>query len=1455
MGFIRASVRALAKGFLSFSLLIMLVSSGSARAGNGVSYQYDKQGRLTQVSYAEGSRTVTYAYTYDAAGNRRTVSVSGLDQPQVKIFNDRALENNPTGSIWPTVYLTSPATKDVTVQWVAVDGSATYGADYLKNAGTAVIHQGTQTATIEIPLQDDTIKEGDETFTVKLVSANGAEIVAGDKDSAIATIRDDDVAHFNVADVTAAAEGDYVALTIDKVGGASQTIDVTLGVSGVDAVNSATEVVDYETTLYSAPDVPLTSTTLTFAPAETQKTVYVKTVADTVYEPDEYFYLALNWTSQDGCQTTDGSCHSSEKGQVTIPNDDPQPTVKIGNTANREGNGLNFTLWMTNQSYQPVTVTMTVADTSATNTEGYASATFGVDYDVSQATVSDTGAFTISGNTLTYVFQPGVGSVQLTIPSLQDSLVEGYEAFYVNIANVDQGLIDSTQFEGRGRINDDDTGLTASISSPAPVLEGNSGAGNTISFPVTLSANAFDSTTINWSVTGGSATAGTDYTGATSGTLTIPMDSNSGVIQFTTKPDTTYEPNETLQVTLSSATNASISGSNVATATISNDDNAPPVITAGSATLSEAENTLTTTVLSTYNATDPEGGTLTYSLTGTDAGDFTINSSGQLKFKARPDYEAPADSNADNVYNVTVKVTDPAGLSDTQAVAVTVTNVNELPVFTAGATTITNAENTAASTVLSTYSASDPEGSALTYTLGGDDANVFTITSGGQLQFKVSPNYEAPTDSNGDNVYNVIVTVSDSSSLSSAKVVTVTVTNVNEAPTATSDDEGQVDIWNSVDQIHGKIVTFDAHLANSTGVADNDSDPDAGDKAALKFHSVSVSAGYPSAGTTISTDGSQVDINLRKCGYYQFDYTVEDPGGLVSNVATMKVQAISTSTSVACPIVVPSGTTTPTASLATNATVAEGTATANTLQVPVTLSSAAIADTTVTWQIVSGGSAVAGTDFVAPSTNYVNIASGQTTGYIQIQTIPDAVTEADKTIQLQLVSGTNADINTGIVTSTITNDDGGPSFSINNVSATEGGTLTFTITKTGATALSHSVSYATANGTAGSSDYTGKSGTLTFAPGDTSKTVSVATTQDSIYETNETVKLNLSGATGGATISGSQGIGTINNDDSGPSFKVSNSSVTEGGNLTFTITKVGSTAKSHSISYATANGTAGSGDYTSKSGTLTFAPGDTSKAVSVATTGDTVYENNETVKLNLSSATNGATISDSQGIGTIVNNDAAPTVNIWLSGGASKAEGNSFTFIVAKSGSTALTHKVTFSTANGTATAGSDYTGKSVTLTFPASGADYQTQSVVVSSIDDTKCGEGNETFNGKLSGATNGMTYVNTSKTVTITENDNCPPHAVNDSYTALVQQTNTFNVLNNDYDTDGGTLTITAASKVSGVIGNVSHTGSSVSYTPLQCGSATLKYTISDGQGGSATANVAVTVSGSGCTGGSLN
>ncbi|MCM2309429.1 MAG: Ig-like domain-containing protein, partial [Sulfuritalea sp.] len=144
---------------------------------------------------------------------------------------------------------------------------------------------------------------------------------------------------------------------------------------------------------------------------------------------------------------------------------------------------------------------------------------------------------------------------------------------------------------------------------------------------------------------------------------------------------------------------------------------------------------------------------------GADAALFNINAAtGAVTFVSAPNFEAPTDAGSDNVYDLTLTATDTAGntTGGALAVAITVTNVNEAPTLTSGATA-SFAEN-AAGTVY-TVTATDPDtATTFSYALGGTDAARFAInSSNGAVTFATAPNFEAATDSGADNVYNITV--------------------------------------------------------------------------------------------------------------------------------------------------------------------------------------------------------------------------------------------------------------------------------------------------------------------------------------------------------------------------------------------------------------------------------------------------------------------------------------------------------------------------------------------------------------------------------------------------------------------------------------------------------------------------------------------------------------------------
>ena len=218
------------------------------------------------------------------------------------------------------------------------------------------------------------------------------------------------------------------------------------------------------------------------------------------------------------------------------------------------------------------------------------------------------------------------------------------------------------------------------------------------------------------------------------------------------------------------------------------DRNEPPVVS-GEASISYAEDR--TDPVATYAHNDPdENASITWSLSGPDAGDFAIDGSGVLSFAGPPDHDDPRDSNGDNEYHVTVSASD-GSLRDSLDVTVTVSGVNERPQVGGPAAVSYREDRTDA---VASYAHNDPDQPpAITWSLSGPDVRHFDFDDdSGELTFRETPDHEHARDANGDNDYQLTITASDGT-LSDSLDVTVTVSDVNEPPTLTGRSNIPVD--------------------------------------------------------------------------------------------------------------------------------------------------------------------------------------------------------------------------------------------------------------------------------------------------------------------------------------------------------------------------------------------------------------------------------------------------------------------------------------------------------------------------------------------------------------------------------------------------------------------------------------------------------------------------------------
>jgi hypothetical protein len=407
----------------------------------------------------------------------------------------------------------------------------------------------------------------------------------------------------------------------------------------------------------------------------------------------------------------------------------------------------------------------------------------------------------------------------------------------------------------------------------------------------------------------------------------------------------------------------------------------------------------------------------------------------------------------------------------------------------------------------------------------------------------------------------------------------------------------------------------------------------------------------------------------------------------------------------------------------------------------------------------ASGTATAGQDFTT-TTGTVSFAANTTSRTFTVAITNDTTDENDETFVVNLTNpSANVTIADNQATATIVDNDNPPTVSIVDRTVTEGTTAGFTVTLSAISGKTVTVNYAMTAGTAtAGADFTASTGMLTFTPGTTTQTINVPTINDTIPEANETYTVTLNTPVN-VTISDGSGAGVINDNDS-PTVRINDISVNEPsgstGTATLTVTLSSASTANVVVPYSTSNGTASSSgttpDYTAvTSGSVTIPAGQTTASINITVRGDNLDEENETFNVNLGTPTN-ATIQDGTGLVTIVDNDTA-TITI---ANASTSEGlilpKNLNFTVTLSNPSTRNITITFSTANGTATAGSDYTARTnATLTINAGN----TSGTISISINGDLTREPNETFFVNLLSATGGAVIGDNQATGTIVNDD----------------------------------------------------------------------------------------------------
>jgi VCBS repeat-containing protein len=326
---------------------------------------------------------------------------------------------------------------------------------------------------------------------------------------------------------------------------------------------------------------------------------------------------------------------------------------------------------------------------------------------------------------------------------------EAKSSYSINVVATDDGFLA------------DSKAVTINVTNVNEAPSVTSGASGTVAENADVSTIVYTASAIDpdagdhiaWSLTGADAAA-----------FDIDTDGN-----VTLKSSADYEAKSSYSINVVATDDGFLTDSKAVTINVTNVNEAPSVSSGATGTV--AENAPTSTIVYTASATDPDAGDhIAWSLTGADAGAFTIDGSGNVRLNSAADYEAKSS------YSINVVATDDGLLTDSKAVTINVTNVNEAPSVTSGATG-TVAENALTSTVVYTATATDPDaGDTVSWSLSGADAGAFNIDSAGKLRLNNPADYETKSS------YSINVIATDVGGLSSSKAVTISVTDVNEAP-------------------------------------------------------------------------------------------------------------------------------------------------------------------------------------------------------------------------------------------------------------------------------------------------------------------------------------------------------------------------------------------------------------------------------------------------------------------------------------------------------------------------------------------------------------------------------------------------------------------------------------------------------------------------------------------------
>ncbi len=663
-------------------------------------------------------------------------------------------------------------------------------------SGVTYDHETTPTYTVTVKADDG--NNGADTINVTITVTNVDEPPEFDEGpAATRTVAENTPTDQDIGLPVAATdpEGDDLTYALDDASAVSFNIDISSGqlktkapldhetkdsytvtVTASDGTNTVTLAVTVNVTdVNEAPAFATETATRTFDENTAANTNIGAPVTATDPDADDTLAYSLDVTGAESFDIDSGAGQIQTKSGVTYNYEDKSSysvTVKADDS-NGGGDTITVTITVANadedgtvslSSVQPQVGTPLTAE--LTDPDGIVTS---VTWVWTRSTRPDNGWTNITGAaSASYTpVDDDVGKYLQATASYTDPQNPGKSAQAVSKNAVRAVPVDN----GPPVFPDQDTETTGDQSTQATreVAE-NTEAGENIGDPVT--ATDPNSDTLTYSL------RGTDV-------ASFAIAAATGQLQ--TKARLNYEAKRTYEVTVTAADPSGLSDEITVTINVTDVDEAPEIGFAAS--VDYAENR--TDRIATYTANDPENKAIIWRLSGVDGENFEISGTGELRFKATPDYEAPADNDTDNRHEVTVEAYDGAK-TGSLPLTITVTNVDEALKLT-GETSIEYPEN--GTEPVATYTANDPEKGEITWSLLGDDRGDFSI-SRGVLTFDTPPDYEAPVDVDTNNVYEVTVKAFDGTHTVTMEV-TITVTDANDPPVFPDQDPGTTGVQNT----------------------------------------------------------------------------------------------------------------------------------------------------------------------------------------------------------------------------------------------------------------------------------------------------------------------------------------------------------------------------------------------------------------------------------------------------------------------------------------------------------------------------------------------------------------------------------------------------------------------------------------------------------------------------------